>query len=130
MSSVSASTTETKSANSSCPGGGGPADVEADGPPSIGIWAGYRKNTSSEQFFLAGKSLKWPMIGAALFTANISTIHLVSFAQEGFINGLAFGNFEWMAAFCLILLGIVFAPFYFRSRISTLPVSGSTSMRR
>jgi solute:Na+ symporter, SSS family len=31
------------------------------------------------------------------------------------------GNFEWGASFCLIILGLVFAPFYFRSRLSTLP---------
>ena len=31
------------------------------------------------------------------------------------------GNFEWMASFSLILLSLVFAPFYFRSRVSTLP---------
>jgi uncharacterized sodium:solute symporter family permease YidK len=35
--------------------------------------------------------------------------------------GLVIGNFEWMASFCLIILGLVFAPFYFKSRISTLP---------
>ena len=47
----------------------------------IGIWAGYKKSTSSEEFFLAGKSLRWPIIWAALFTANISTIHLVGLAK-------------------------------------------------
>ncbi|MCA9446985.1 MAG: sodium/solute symporter, partial [Candidatus Omnitrophica bacterium] len=31
------------------------------------------------------------------------------------------GNFEWMAAFCLVLLGLVFAPFYFRNQVATLP---------
>ena len=41
----------------------------------IGIWAGYRKKTSSTQFFLAGRSLKWPMIGAALFTANPASFY-------------------------------------------------------
>ncbi|MDH4203800.1 MAG: sodium:solute symporter [Phycisphaerae bacterium] len=87
----------------------------------VGIWAGYRKNTSSEQFFLGGRSLKWPIIGTGLFCANISTIHLVGLAASGYQHGLVIGNFEWMAAFCLILLGIVFAPFYFRSKISTLP---------
>jgi len=87
----------------------------------LGIWAGYRKDTSSEQFFLAGKSLRWPIIGAALFTANISTIHLVGLAADGFRIGLVVGNFEWMASITLILLGLVFAPFYFRSSISTLP---------
>jgi SSS family solute:Na+ symporter len=87
----------------------------------IGILAGYKKNTSSDQFFLAGRSLRWPIIGTGLFCANISTIHLVGLAASGYKHGLVIGNFEWMAAFCLILLGIVFAPFYFRSKICTLP---------
>lgn len=87
----------------------------------IGILAGYRKDTSSEQFFLAGKSLRWPMIGAALFTANISTIHLVGLAASGFSEGIVVGNFEWMASFCLVILGLIFLPFYLRTSISTLP---------
>jgi SSS family solute:Na+ symporter len=88
---------------------------------TIGILVGYRKKTSSEQFFLAGKSLRWPVIGAALFTANISTIHLVGLAADGYRIGIVVGNFEWMASITLILLGLVFAPFYFRSKITTLP---------
>jgi SSS family solute:Na+ symporter len=88
---------------------------------AIGIWAGYRKRTSSTQFFLAGRSLKWPMIGAALFTANISTIHLVGLSASGFSEGIVVGNFEWMASFCLIVLGLIFVPFYLRTRITTLP---------
>jgi len=87
----------------------------------IGIAAGYRKGASSEQFFLAGKSLKWPMIGAALFTANISTIHLVGLAADGYRIGIVVGNFEWMASFCLIVLGLIFVPFYLKSKINTLP---------
>jgi len=88
---------------------------------AVGIVAGYRRHASSDQFFLAGRSLRWPLIGTGLFCANISTIHLVGLASDGYRLGLVIGNFEWMAAFCLILLGIVFAPFYFRSKISTLP---------
>ena len=88
---------------------------------AIGIYAGYRKNTSSKQFFLAGKSLRWPVIGAALFTANISTIHLVGLAADGYRIGFVVGNFEWMATFTLIVLGLIFVPFYLRSNITTLP---------
>ena len=88
---------------------------------AIGILAGYRKNTSSEEFFLAGKSLRWPIIGAALFTANISTIHLVGLAADGYRIGFVVGNFEWMATFTLILLGLIFVPFSLRSNITTLP---------
>jgi len=79
-----------------------------------------RQNTSAE-YFLAGTSLRWPVIGLALFSTNISTTHLVSLAQEGYVNGLAYGNFEWMAAFLLIVLALFFAPFYIRSRVATLP---------
>lgn len=88
---------------------------------AIGILTGYRRNATSEQFFLAGKSLRWPMIGAALFTANISTIHLVGLAASGFSEGIVVGNFEWMASFCLIILGLIFVPFYLHSKIKTLP---------
>ncbi|MHC4333017.1 MAG: sodium:solute symporter family transporter [Planctomycetota bacterium] len=87
----------------------------------IGIWVGFRRHASSQQYFLAGKSLGWFSIGAALFASNISTIHLVGLAAAGADVGMVMGNFEWMASFCLIILGLVFAPFYFKSRISTLP---------
>jgi len=87
----------------------------------IGIWVGYRRHATSQQYFLAGKSLGWFSVGAALFASNISTIHLVGLAAAGADVGMVMGNFEWMASFCLIILGLVFAPFYFKSRISTLP---------
>ena len=93
---------------------------------ALGLWAGIRqqrasKNADASQYFLAGKSLRWPSIGLALFATNISTVHLVSLAQSGFDTGLLNGNFEWMAAFTLILLALFFAPFYIRSGVATLP---------
>lgn len=89
----------------------------------LGCWAGLRKqsNASSGDYFLAGKSLSWPAIGLALFATNISCVHLISLAQSGFDTGLLNGNFEWMAAFVLILLALFFIPFYIRSGITTLP---------
>ncbi len=90
---------------------------------ALGCMAGLlrRKDAGGSAYFLAGKTLTWPVIGLALFSTNISTIHLVSLAQEGYVNGLAYGNFEWMAAFTLIALSLFFAPFYIRSNVATLP---------
>ena len=90
---------------------------------AIGCLAGFRqrRKTEGQAYFLAGKSLTWPVIGLALFSTNISTVHLVSLAEEGYINGLAYGNFEWMAAFTLIMLSLFFAPFYIRAKVATLP---------
>ena len=90
----------------------------------LGCWAGIRVRrgqTEATGYFLAGGTLSWPIIGLALFSTNISTIHLVSFAQEGYVNGLAYGNFEWMAPFTLIITALFFAPFYIRAKVATLP---------
>src|SRR5208282_1505316 len=88
---------------------------------TVGVWLTRRRTVTGEVYFLAGRSLRWPVIGAALFASNISTIHLVGLAEGGYKYGLVLGNFEWMAAFTLVLLALVFAPFYFQLRISTLP---------
>ncbi|MGE8291914.1 MAG: sodium:solute symporter [Sphingobacterium sp.] len=90
----------------------------------VGIRAGVggkRSMGTAEGYFLAGKSLRWPAIGLALFATNISTVHLVSLAQSGFDTGLLNGNFEWMAAFSLVLLALFFVPFYLKSGVATLP---------
>tara|TARA_S200000501_G_scaffold141907_1_gene134006 strand:+ start:225 stop:1850 length:1626 start_codon:yes stop_codon:yes gene_type:complete len=87
----------------------------------IGIVSTRRQSMSSENYFLAGRGLGWISIGAALFASNISTIHLTGLAADGFRLGLVVGNFEWMASFTLVLLAVIFAPFYFRTKISTLP---------
>tara|TARA_Y100001933_G_scaffold59371_1_gene59386 strand:+ start:11159 stop:12868 length:1710 start_codon:yes stop_codon:yes gene_type:complete len=89
----------------------------------LGCWAGLRKRGGGEakEYFLAGGTLRWPVIGLALFATNISCVHLVSLAQSGYDSGLLNGNFEWMAAFTLVLLGLFFAPFYIRSGVTTLP---------
>lgn len=93
---------------------------------SAGCWVGIRhrrkqSDAGAKDYFLAGGTLKWPMIGMALFATNISCVHLVALAQAGYEQGLLMGNFEWMAAFTLVLLALFFAPFYIRSKVSTLP---------
>ncbi|AWB65576.1 sodium:glucose symporter [Saccharobesus litoralis] len=91
------------------------------GITALGCYSGRGSASSSSSYFLAGRSLRWPMIGLALFATNISTVHLIGLAASGYDQGMVVGNFEWLAPFLLILLGLVFAPFYFRSKISTLP---------
>ena len=61
----------------------------------IGLWV-VRKDDkqTSDSYFLASRNLKWPVVGAALFAANISTTHLVGLAEGGYKYGLVIGNFE------------------------------------
>ena len=93
------------------------------GVVGLGVAAGFQRRRGGEgsHYFLAGNTLTWPVIGLAMFAANISTVHLVSLAQTAYQYGLVYGNFEWMAGFTLILLSLFFAPLYLRSRVPTLP---------
>jgi SSS family solute:Na+ symporter len=88
-----------------------------------GVWVGLRKRKGGEagSYFLAGNTLGWTSIGLALFATNISCLHLVSLAQAGYDSGFLMGNFEWLAAYTLIVLSLFFVPFYMRAKVSTLP---------
>jgi SSS family solute:Na+ symporter len=96
------------------------------GVVGLGVAAGFLRRKGEQggergHYFLAGNTLTWPVIGLAMFAANISTVHLVSLAEAAYKFGLVFGNFEWMAGFTLILLSLFFAPLYLRSKVATLP---------
>jgi SSS family solute:Na+ symporter len=80
-----------------------------------------RKPKNSEAYFLAGRSLRWPMIGGSLFAANISAEHFVALAGSGFAVGIAIAAWEWSAVFCLAPLILIFLPFYIRNKIYTVP---------
>ena len=94
------------------------------GVVGLGCLAGaHRKKSAGEgsNYFLAGNTLGWPIIGLAMFAANISTVHLVSFAETAYKYGMVYGNFEWMAGFTLILLSLFFAPLVPPLAVPTLP---------
>ena len=87
----------------------------------LGVFAAKASKGSANQYFLAGNSLRWPMVGAALFATNISTIHLVGLAAGGFQYGLVIGNFEWMAVITIVFLALIFAPRFVGAGLSTVP---------
>ena len=94
------------------------------GVAGVGFYAAMRRSAhkgEGSHYFLAGNQLRWPIIGLAMFAANISTVHLVSLAESAYKFGLLYGNFEWMAGFTLVLLSLFFAPLYLRARVPTLP---------
>lgn len=80
-----------------------------------------RRWKGSEDYFLAGRSLTWPMIGLSLFATNISTEHFVGLAAGGAREGLVQGGYEWIASYCLLVLALVFAPQYLKHRVFTIP---------
>ena len=75
----------------------------------------------SKDYFLAGKSAGWFVIGASLFASNIGSEIIIGVSGAGARAEMPQANFEIIAALVLILLGWVFVPFYLRSGVYTMP---------
>jgi len=82
-----------------------------------------RKGKTSEDYFLAGRGLKWWLIGFSLIAANISAEQFVGMsgqAAKGSI-GLAVASYEWFAAITLVVVAFFFLPKFLKSGIFTIP---------
>jgi SSS family solute:Na+ symporter len=83
-------------------------------------WATRKGEDTADDYFLAGRDLGWVIVGASIFASNIGSEHLVGLAGSGATNGVALAHYE-LHAWCLLVLGWVFVPFYMRSRVYTMP---------
>ncbi len=89
----------------------------------IAKWAAGSKSESgaSVDYFLAGKSQGWLVVGASLFASNIGSEIILGVSGAGARGNMPMANFEILAALVLILLGWVFVPFYLRTGVYTMP---------
>ncbi len=81
----------------------------------------HSKRKSSEDYFLGGRSMTWPIVGIALFAANISSSTLVGLAGDAYKTNIHVYNYEWFAVVVLIFFSIFFLPFYLKSGVYTMP---------
>jgi solute:Na+ symporter, SSS family len=79
------------------------------------------KRKDSEDYFLAGRSMIWPIVGISLFAANIGSNTLIGLSSDAFKTNVSVYNYEWMAAVVLVFFAIFFLPFYIKSRVYTMP---------
>src|ERR1043166_6811888 len=87
----------------------------------ISYWAVKKKEkTSADDYFLAGRHLGWFIVGASIFASNIGSEHLVGLAGSGATSGVPLAHYE-LHAWCLLVLGWVFVPFYSRALVYTMP---------
>jgi len=88
---------------------------------SLGLWISRRQAKGGTEFFLAGRSMKWPFIGASLFATNISSQQFVGQAGLAFAVGIIAGGFQLVGAFCFILLASLFIRTYMGLKLATSP---------
>lgn len=87
------------------------------------IWYGISKGKqqSSEEYFLAGRDMTWPVVGISLFAANIGSNTLIGLTSDAYQTNTAVYNYEWMAAVVLVFFSIFFLPFYLKTKVYTMP---------
>ena len=86
---------------------------------AVGFLAG-RKEETSEDYFLAGKSIPWWGVAGSIFGSNVSANHMVGMMGIGFSIGFAQSHFELGAIFGLMALCYLFLPVYRKLNIFTL----------
>jgi solute:Na+ symporter, SSS family len=87
---------------------------------ALGLYVGQKKE-DGESYFLAGRSLSWPLIGFSLFASNMSGSSFIGLAGEGYARGIAVYNYEWIAVVVLVFFVFFIIPIYLNSRIYTIP---------
>jgi solute:Na+ symporter, SSS family len=89
-----------------------------------GLWVSRTKKgeqKTSQDYFLASRSLPWWAIGSTLLAANISAEHFIAMSGSGFAIGLAIAAYEWIAAVVLIFVAKYFLPVFIKKGIYTMP---------
>ena len=85
-------------------------------------WKVRKTDTGSQQgYFLAGRSLKAPVIAASLMLTNLSTEQLVGLSGQAYKSGMSVMGWEVTSAVTLFFLALIFLPRYLKRGIATIP---------
>ena len=76
---------------------------------------------SNTGFFLAGRSLTYPLIAASLLLTNLSTEQMVGLNGSAFRQGLCVMAWEVVAVVSLVAMAWFFLPKFLKSGVTTVP---------
>jgi SSS family solute:Na+ symporter len=89
----------------------------------IGVGLLVSKATkTAEGFFLAGRQMPAWISGLAYLSANLGALEIIGMAANGAQYGFNTLHFFWIGAIpAMVFLGIVMMPFYYSSRVHSVP---------
>ncbi|NMB82802.1 MAG: sodium:solute symporter family protein [Ignavibacteria bacterium] len=89
----------------------------------LGIgWYLRRFTKSEEDFFLAGRKNSSWVAGLAFLSANLGALELLGMTGNTFKYGMYVAHFYWIGAIpAMVFLGIYMMPFYYSSKIKSIP---------
>jgi SSS family solute:Na+ symporter len=89
------------------------------------IFVGYslkKYMKTGEDFFLSGRSLPGWITGLAFLSANLGALEVIGMVANSAKYGIATVHFYWVGAvLAMVFLGIFMMPFYYGSRVRTVP---------
>ena len=87
----------------------------------VGFWA-RRSIRTSLDFLLSGRAMPAWVTGLAFVSANLGATEILGMAANGAQYGAMTTHYYWIGAVpAMIFLGIVMMPFYYRSRVRSVP---------
>jgi SSS family solute:Na+ symporter len=87
----------------------------------IGYYFGKKKKQDSSDYFLAGRTLPWYVVGSSFIASNISTEHFIGMVGAAFIYGICVAMSEWSNVASFSLLIWVFIPFLMSAKVFSTP---------
>ena len=87
----------------------------------VGWLAGRSKKQDTTDYFLAGKSLPWYVVGSSYIAANISTEHFLGMIGAAVLYGIVVATPEWSSIIAFSFLILIFIPFLLTTKVYTTP---------
>ncbi len=84
------------------------------------ILAGYFRKTTSEDYFMAGRSLRWWSVAGSIYGTNVGVQQIIGMMSVGYTIGFAQSHYEVLAIPPILALAYVFIPIYRSRSVFTL----------
>jgi Na+/proline symporter len=85
---------------------------------AFGIWAG-RGNRHMDDFFLAGRNMRWWAVGLSVMATQISAITFISTTGQAYVDGMRFLVVYFGLPIAMVILCLTLVPFFYRARVYT-----------
>ncbi|HET7291319.1 MAG TPA: sodium:solute symporter [Vicinamibacteria bacterium] len=84
----------------------------------FGLWAG-RGNRRIDDFFLAGREMRWWAVGLSVMATQISAITFIGTTGQAYTDGMRFLVVYFGLPFAMVILCATLVPFFYQARVFT-----------
>src|ERR1700691_1214543 len=89
------------------------------------LWIGFylkKQANTSEEFFMAGREMTAWIAGLSFVSANLGSLELMGWAGSAYQYGILATHWYWIGAIpAMLFLGIIMMPFYYISKVNSVP---------